>query len=101
MRDVENTQNPLPWRAERVGAWLQTGAAPIDAKPDDLVRRTSELMTLGFRNFDAFHIACAEFGGADVLATTDDRLLSLARHHATRLRVAVMDVVRLAAEVLS
>ena len=37
--DVENTQNPLRWRAERVAAWLQA-ATPLEASPDDLVRRT-------------------------------------------------------------
>jgi hypothetical protein len=97
---IENTQNPLPWRAERVTAWLQA-ATPLDAKAGDLTRRTSELMALGFRNFDAFHVACAELGGAEVLATTDDRLLSLGRRHASRLRVTITDVVRLAAEVLA
>ena len=58
-------------------------------------------MALGFRNFDALHVAYAEIAGADVLATTDDRLVDLGRRHAAHLRVRVVDVVRLAAEVLS
>jgi predicted nucleic acid-binding protein len=56
-------------------------------------------MTLGLRNFDAFHVACAEFANADVFATTDDRLLTLAKQHAAALRVRVLDVFTLAREV--
>lgn len=99
--DVENSHNPIPWRASRVAAWLESSTALPDPKADDLVRRTSELMALGFRNFDALHIACAELAAADVFATTDDRLLRLADRHATLLRVRVVDVVTLALEVLS
>lgn len=99
--DVENAQNPFPWRAGRVAAWLESATTRSDAKADDLVRRTGELMTLGLRNFDAFHIACAELAGADVFATTDDRLLGLGSRHAGLLQVRVIDVVTLAREVLS
>ena len=56
-------------------------------------------MTLGFRNFDAFHVACAEFANADVFATTDDRLLALSSRHAGLLGVRVVDVVTLVREV--
>ena len=51
--------------------------------------RASELETLGFKDFDALHIACAESGRADVFLTTDDRLLRLAERHAERLAVSV------------
>jgi predicted nucleic acid-binding protein len=34
-----------------------------------------ELQGLGFKPFDALHIACAEKGKVDVLLTTDDELL--------------------------
>ena len=40
--------------------------------------RALELTRLGFKAFDALHIACAEKGDADVLLTTDDGLLSKA-----------------------
>ena len=51
--------------------------------------RAAELEVLGFKRFDALHIACAESGGADVLLTTDDRMLNLAKRHRTQLRVQV------------
>ena len=97
-QDLENAQNPVAWRAARVAGWL--AAVPrADAKAEDLARRTQELMTLGLRNFDAFHVACAEFANADVFATTDERLLALSRRHAGLLGVRVVDVVTLAQEV--
>ena len=45
-------------------------------------RRATELARRRFKTYDALHIACAEAGKADVLLTTDDRLL----RKATRLR---------------
>jgi predicted nucleic acid-binding protein len=98
-QDLENEQNPLAGRAARVASWL-ANLPRSDAKPEELVRRTGELMALGFRNFDALHVASAELGGADVLVTTDDRLLPLAAREAARLRVRVIDPVVLAREVL-
>ena len=91
----------MSWRAARVAAWLESATVLPDPNAEDLVQRTSALMALGFRNFDALHIAWAEFAEADVFVTTDDRLLNLANRHATLLRVRVVDVVTLAREVLS
>ena len=51
--------------------------------------RVTELEVLGFKQFDALHIACAENGGADVLLTTDDRMLRLAKRHSAQLHVRV------------
>jgi predicted nucleic acid-binding protein len=47
------------------------------------------LEKLGFHAFDALHLACAEQGGADVVLTTDDKLLRRAARYAKRLSVAV------------
>ena len=45
---------------------------------DSLKQRAATLMELGFKSFDATHVACAEAGEVDVLLTTDDRLLRTA-----------------------
>ncbi len=37
--------------------------------------RANKLATLGFKSFDAMHIACAESVNADIFLTTDDKLL--------------------------
>ncbi len=51
--------------------------------------RGEALEILGFKRYDALHIACAESGEADILLTTDDRMLRLAKRHQARLRVRV------------
>jgi hypothetical protein len=96
--DLENDQNPLPVRAERVRQWLT--AMLLAAPPDEVVvARTAELMALGFKNFDAFHLASAEGAGADVFVTCDDRLLAAARRQTAALRVRVASPLELAAEI--
>lgn len=56
----------------------------------DVTRRGEHLQTMGFRGYDAFHIACAEAGGADVLLTTDDAFMRRAQRvqHELSVRVA-------------
>ena len=98
--DLENEQNPLRWRAARVRMWLEAQllVVPADAA---LTARTAELMSMGFKNFDAFHLASAELTGCDAFSTTDDRLLAGGQRHPGAVRVRVMNPVDLAREVLS
>ncbi len=98
--DLENDQNPNHARADRVRGWLER-SKPIELPEDELIRRTGELLGLGFKGFDAFHIASAEAAQADVLATCDDGLLSTAGRNASRLHVRLVNPVALAAEVLA
>ncbi len=51
--------------------------------------RAAHLESLGFKWLDALHIACAESGEADVLLTTDDRMLRRAKRAYLQLRVRV------------
>jgi len=96
---LENEQNPLPTRAARVRRWLDTPQPGVAASA--VVSRTSDLMKLGFKNFDALHVASAEAASADVLATCDDRLIAAARKAGPSIKVRILGVVELAAEVLS
>ena len=43
-----------------------------------IVKRGLEIGKISFGAFDALHLACAEYGKADVFLTTDDKLLRLA-----------------------
>jgi hypothetical protein len=97
--DLENEQNPLPSRAARVRLWLE-GRAAVELL-DSAAERTGELMALGMKNFDAFHVASAELAGCGAFCTTDDRLLAVARRHPAVLRVRVLNPVDLARELLS
>jgi hypothetical protein len=97
--DLENSRNPVPARAARVQEWLE--AAPLTRLPErELAERTADLVKLGFKSFDAFHIASAEASGARALATCDDQFLATARRHTAELRGKVQDPVGLAREIL-
>lgn len=61
---------------------------------DDTEKRAMELEELGFKSFDAFHIACAEKGRADILLTTDDNLLRKASQNKGVLKVRLENPVR-------
>jgi len=57
-------------------------------------RRAVALMALGFSPLDALHVACGESAGAEVLLTTDDRLLKLALRRAGDLQVPLANPLR-------
>jgi len=98
--DLENDQNPIAWRAERVRSWLE--ALPLQSPEKSLlVPRTSEFMAHGLRGFDALHLACAEAVGADVFVTCDDRLLAVAKRIGSEIRLRVGELTAVAREVLS
>ena len=95
---AENDRNPLAWCAERARRILATFEAIVwDAAW--LEQRTAELMTRGFRNFDALHLARGEFAGADVFVTTDDRLLRLCQREAAGLKLRALDPILITREV--
>ena len=52
-------------------------------------RRGQELEALGFKWFDALHLACAESSQADVFLTTDDRLIRTSNRVRALLQVRV------------
>ena len=96
---LENSCNSVKERAARVNAWL---VAKDLWTPNAglLEKRTAELMRIGFKNFDALHLASAEQSGAEVLASCDDRLLSNAKRNKAKLKVRVLNIVDLAKEIL-
>ena len=98
--DLENDQNPLPQRAAKVRLLLAAmpAASPLT---EAMEGRTKELMELGFKNFDALHVASAEQIGAEVLGTCDDRFLAAAKRHGVILKLRVLNPIDLAREVLS
>ena len=53
------------------------------------VSRATTLESLGFKSFDALHIASAESGTADILLTTDDRFVRRAKRVSEQLHVRV------------
>ena len=56
---------------------------------DEIISRAKELNKMGFKSFDAFHIACAEKGQADALLTIDDHMLKKATSQRKLLNVKI------------
>jgi len=64
------------------------------------VHRAEQLEEMGFREFHALHLACAESAGADVFLSTDDRLLRLAYRVAAKLGLRVANPLEWISEVI-
>ena len=92
MLDFEVDHNPDPERRQRVRL-VMTGIRRTVAMTPAVIERGEILEALGFKSYDALHIACAEEAAAEVLLTTDDRMLRLARRAPDALRVRVANPV--------
>ena len=86
--DLEIANAPDLKRRERLQTLIPRRHRYVRHEPPMSVRAL-ELEQRGFSGIDALHLACAEAAGADVLLTTDDRLLRLAARHEKVLRVRV------------
>lgn len=94
---VENDRNPKDDCRDYAAGILKRA---VNWVPESMAmkQRAAELRALGFRLFDAHHTACAEIAGCDCLVTCDDQFLKVAKRNASRIRVRVVDPVRLAGE---
>lgn len=68
---------------------LITGAHQTISVGVNEIARGKQLETLGFKELDALHLACAESGSVDIFLTTDDRLLRGAKCYNSQLYVRV------------
>jgi len=84
--EIERTPDPERRQRVRLLATAVAHTVLIEAAEE---ARARKLEVLGFHALDALHLACAESGGADVLLTTDDRLLRLAVRFSKQLRIRV------------
>ncbi len=86
--DTELKGTPDSERKKQTQLWVASAKAKI-LITEQIETRGLELIEIGFKDFDALHIACAEAGKADILLTTDDRMLRLAARHQKLLKVRV------------
>ncbi|UKO99082.1 hypothetical protein [Nostoc sp. UHCC 0870] len=97
--DDELEQTPEGERKQQM--MILTGVANTKILANEQVKyRARQLAVLGFKAFDAAHIACAETGNADVLLTTDDRMMRLAARYSAMLQVRVENPLRWVLEVI-
>jgi predicted nucleic acid-binding protein len=90
--EIEVGRNPDVERRHEVLSLLAFADEVVTPKFEDSIRAKS-LQQLGFSEFDALHLACAEQAAVDVFLTTDDRLMRRAIRHAQMLRVRVKNPV--------
>lgn len=64
-----------------------------------MTARIANLLAMGFKSFDAFHLASAELFGADVFLTVDRPLLKLATRLSSQIGVRVADPVSFLEEI--
>ena len=70
---------------------MLSGAHGTVALTDVAISRAQELKALGFRTYDALHLACAEQATVDIFLTTDDRVLCIATRHTAQLQVRMVN----------
>jgi predicted nucleic acid-binding protein len=84
----EISQTPEATKRQQVMELLAAAKLTMKVTPEN-IKRAIDLQELGFKSFDALHIACAEAVKVDAFITTDDRLLRKATTHSDRLNVQV------------
>ena len=55
---------------------------------DDIVGRAKEFHSVNIKPFDALHLAGAEYGGADILLTTDKKFINRALKSKAKVKVS-------------
>ena len=85
---VEVERAPDPRQRSEIMDWLTMTHQTVAVRSPEILRG-KQLETLGFKELDALHIACAESGDADIFLTTDDRLLGSAKRNSSQLWVHV------------
>ena len=87
---VEEEVNNTPSRERRARVrQMLSGADGTIALTDVAIARAQALKAMGFRTYDALHLACAEQATVDIFLTTDDRVLRIATRHPAQLQVHV------------
>jgi predicted nucleic acid-binding protein len=76
-------------RKDRVRSLLGLARERVDVS-ESVAGRARALERLGFRGLDALHVASAEAAAADLLITTDDRMLRRGTRAASQLRVRLV-----------
>ena len=97
--DIEISKIPDADKKQKI-VMLSTVLQQSIAVDNNIEKRAFELEKMGFKPFDAMHIACAEKGKADILLTTDDNFIRKALHTKDALKITVKNPVIWLMEVL-
>ena len=95
-REVDACEDAEKAELVRQALWLASDRVVVAS--NELVR-WQELTSMGFRQLDALHLACAESAHCGLFLTTDDKLLKRARAHASFLSIRVINPLAFVTEV--
>ena len=95
----EVSQNPDLENRQRVLSFASMAHQVVELT-EKILRRAEELEEAGFDPYDAIHLACAEFGKAEVFLTTDDQILKVANRKKSLFSFTVENPVKWLEEVL-
>ena len=84
----EIARNTNPSRREQLEATLSIAKEHIPTTPEIEIH-AQQLMQLGFKFYDALHLALAQSASVDIFLTTDDRLLKKAKQYPERVTIPV------------
>ena len=86
--NYEISRTPDEERRSRLQSLVQS--ASLFVTVDQQIQARAEMIqSLGLRAVDALHVACAEMGMADVMLSTDDKLVRLAQRNKDRIHVQI------------
>lgn len=86
--EFELEKTPNREKAEQVSSLLALAQTSIGSN-EGIEARAEALISIGFKFYDALHIAFAEAANVDVMLTTDDRLLRRALRYKDELRITI------------
>lgn len=96
--EAEISRNPDSDRREDAMALLSFVKQVVELN-EELVSRARQLQSIGFSEFDALHLACAEVGQADIFLSTDDSLVRRANRQPGKLGLRVLNPVSFLEEI--
>lgn len=97
--DVEIENTPSIEKKQYLTKLLKFVNESLKIENVDL-ERAKQLESMGFKSFDAMHIACAERATVEVFLTTDDKLLKLSERLKNELKVKVINPLTWLTEIL-
>lgn len=68
---------------------LVNSASEFVSVNQELYVRAKQIQELGIKTYDSLHIACAEYGKADVFLTTDDKLINAIKRNLKEIKIEV------------
>lgn len=95
----EINQTPDEERKQRLLSLAKRASSCMNLN-QEIYHRAEIIKGIGFKTYDALHLACAEHGKADIFLSTDDKLITKAKQNIGKLNIRVDNPLNWLQEVL-